>query len=306
MSFLSCEEMLAAARSQNISLSEAILRSDLAESRLTEAHSREMMHHLWQVMQATSRDYDPAQRSRSGLSGGDAAKVEQAHQEGKSLGGDYLAAVTAEALKTAECNACMKRIVAAPTAGACGVLPAVLIPLFEETKQDCALTEPVSEAPVLTEDDFVLSLFVAAGIGKVIATRASIAGASGGCQAEIGSASAMAAGALVFLRGGSCDAIVQSAAMSLKNLLGLVCDPVSGLVEVPCVKRNVIGAVNAMSAADMALAGIRSMIPADQVVDAMKEVGDLMDVSLRETGRGGLAATREAIEITKKIQGISK
>ena len=126
MSFLSCEEMLAAARSQKISLSEAILRSDLAESRLTEAHSREMMHHLWQVMQAPSRDYDPAQRSRSGLSGGDAAKVEQAHQEGKSLGGDYLAAVTAEALKTAECNACMKRIVAAPTAGSCGVLPATV------------------------------------------------------------------------------------------------------------------------------------------------------------------------------------
>ena len=136
MSFLSCEEMLAAARSQNISLSEAILRSDLAESRLTEAHSREMMHHLWQVMQATSRDYDPAQRSRSGLSGGDAARVEQAHQEGKSLGGDYLAAVTAEALKTAECNACMKRIVAAPTAGSCGVLPAVLLPLARSGEAD--------------------------------------------------------------------------------------------------------------------------------------------------------------------------
>ena len=214
--------------------------------------------------------------------------------------------VIAQALQMGESNACMKRLVAAPTAGACGVLPAVLIPLFEETRQDCTLSAPAAEASVLTEDDFVLSLFVAAGIGQVIATRASIAGASGGCQAEIGSASAMAAGALVFLRGGSCDAIVQSAAMSLKNLLGLVCDPVSGLVEVPCVKRNVIGAVNAMSAADMALAGIKSMIPADQVVDAMKEVGDLMDVSLRETGRGGLAATREAIEITKKIQGISK
>ena len=214
--------------------------------------------------------------------------------------------VIAQALQMGESNACMKRIVAAPTAGACGVLPAVLIPLFEETRQDCTSSAPAAEASVLTEDDFVLSLFVAAGIGQVIATRASIAGASGGCQAEIGSASAMAAGALVFLRGGCCDAIVQSAAMSLKNLLGLVCDPVSGLVEVPCVKRNVIGAVNAMSAADMALAGIKSMIPADQVVDAMKEVGDLMDVSLRETGRGGLAATREAIEITKKIQGISK
>ena len=129
MSFLSCEEMLAAARSQNLSLAEAILRSDLAESRLTEEASRHAMHHLWHVMEATSREYDPAQRSRSGLSGGDAAKVEQAHQAGRSYGGDYLAEVTAEALKTAECNACMKRIVAAPTAGSCGVLPAVLLPL---------------------------------------------------------------------------------------------------------------------------------------------------------------------------------
>ena len=136
MSFLSCEEMLAAARSQNISLSEAILRSDLAESRLTEARSRESMHHLWQVMQATSREYDPTQRSRSGLSGGDAAKVEQAHREGRLLGGDYLSAVTAEALKTAECNACMKRIVAAPTAGSCGVLPAVLLPLARSGEAD--------------------------------------------------------------------------------------------------------------------------------------------------------------------------
>ena len=129
MAFLSCEEMLAAARSQKITLAEAVLRSDLEESRLTEEQSRAAMHHLWQVMQATSREYDPAQRSRSGLSGGDAAKVEQAHKEGKLLGGDYLSAVTAEALKTAECNACMKRIVAAPTAGSCGVLPAVLLPL---------------------------------------------------------------------------------------------------------------------------------------------------------------------------------
>ena len=129
MSFLSCEEMLAAARSQKITLAEAVLRSDLDESRLTEEQSRAAMHHLWQVMQATSGEYDPAQRSRSGRSGGDAAKVEQAHKEGKLLGGDYLSAVTAEALKTAECNACMKRIVAAPTAGSCGVLPAVLLPL---------------------------------------------------------------------------------------------------------------------------------------------------------------------------------
>lgn len=162
MAFLSCEEMLAAARSQKITLAEAVLRSDLEESRLTEAHSRAAMRHLWQVMQATSQEYDPAQRSRSGLSGGDAAKVEQAWQQGRLLGDDYLAAVTAEALKTAECNACMKRIVAAPTAGSCGVLPAVLLPLARAGQAD--------------EDAVCDALYVAAGFGQVIAARATLAG----------------------------------------------------------------------------------------------------------------------------------
>ena len=244
MSFLSCEEMLAAASSQKISLSEAILRSDLAESRLTEAHSRETMHHLWQVMQATSRDYDPAQRSRSGLSGGDAAKVEQAHQEGRSFGGDYLAAVTAEALKTAECNACMKRIVAA---------------------------------------------------------RATLAGAEGGCQAEVGAASAMAAAALCHLKGGAPEQCAAAAAMALGNLLGLVCDPVAGLVEVPCIKRNVVGAVNAVSCANMALAGVDYAIPCDEVIDAMGRVGSLLSPDLRETGQGGLAATPTGARIAQTL-----
>ena len=179
MAFLSCEEMLAAARSQKITLAEAVLRSDLEESRLTEAHSRAAMRHLWQVMQATSQEYDPAQRSRSGLSGGDAAKVEQAWRQGRLLGDDYLAAVTAEALKTAECNACMKRIVAAPTAGSCGVLPAVLLPLARAGQAD--------------EDAVCDALYVAAGFGQVIAARATLAGAEGGCQAEVGAASAMLA-----------------------------------------------------------------------------------------------------------------
>ena len=287
MSFLSCEEMLAAARSQNISLSEAILRSDLAESRLTEAHSREMMHHLWQVMQATSRDYDPAQRSRSGLSGGDAAKVEQAHQEGKSLGGDYLAAVTAEALKTAECNACMKRIVAAPTAGASGVLPAVLLPLQARDGLD--------------DRRMVEALYVAAGFGQVIATRASISGAEGGCQAEVGSASGMAAAALVYVMGGTPGQMAHACAMALSNTLGLVCDPVAGLVEVPCVNRNVMGAVNALSCAEMALSGVESAIPCDEVIDAMRAVGDALPASLRETGSGGLAATPTGRRLAERL-----
>ena len=206
MSFLSCEEMLAAARSQKITLAEAVLRSDLEESRLTEEQSRAAMHHLWQVMQATSWEYDPAQRSRSGLSGGDAAKVELAHKEGKLLGGDYLSAVTAEALKTAECNACMKRIVAAPTAGSCGVLPAVLLPLARAGEAD---EEAVCEA-----------LYVAAGFGQVIAARATLAGAEGGCQAEVGAASAMAAAALCSLKGGTPEQCAAAAAMALGNLLG--------------------------------------------------------------------------------------
>ena len=178
-------------------------------------------------------------------------------------------------------------IVAVPTAGACGVLPAVLLPL-------CKYEE-------LTQHQLLEALYVAAGIGSVIAYKASIAGASGGCQAEIGTASAMAAGALVALRGGEGEQIGHAVAMALKNLMGLVCDPVAGLVEVPCVKRNVIGAVNAVSAADMALAGIESRIPVDEVIDAMGEVGRRMPVEFRETALGGLAATPTGERLKREL-----
>ena len=294
MSFLSCAEMLAYAHEQGCTLAQAVLRSDLAESRLTEEASRaemrrlwQVMQRLWQVMQATSRDYEPGRRSRSGLVGGDAAKVEQAAAQGRLLGGDYLAAVTAEALKTAECNACMKRIVAAPTAGSCGVLPAVLLPLARSGEAD--------------DDAICDALYVAAGFGQVIASRATLAGAEGGCQAEVGAASAMAAAALCYLKGGSPAACAAAAAMALGNLLGLVCDPVAGLVEVPCVKRNVVGAVNAVSCANMALAGIDSAIPCDEVIDAMGRVGRQLSPDLRETGAGGLAATPTGRAIARRL-----
>ena len=287
MSFLSCAEMLAYAHEQGCTLAQAVLRSDLAESRLTEEDSRAEMRRLWRVMQATSRDYEPARRSRSGLVGGDAAKVEQAAAQGRLLGGDYLAAVTAEALKTAECNACMKRIVAAPTAGSCGVLPAVLLPLARSGE---AADEAICEA-----------LYVAAGFGQVIAARATLAGAEGGCQAEVGAASAMAAAALCYLKGGTPAACAAAAAMALGNLLGLVCDPVAGLVEVPCVKRNVVGAVNAVACANMALAGIDSAIPCDEVIDAMGRVGLQLSPDLRETGLGGLAATPTGRAIARRL-----
>ena len=297
MAFESLEQIVQVCQKKSVSFAEAVILEDQNDRLVTREATMQQMQHIWESMLEAGRSYDENSMSTSGLVGGDGGRMARYAETGNTLCGDRMSRVISQALQMGESNACMKRIVAAPTAGACGVLPAVLIPLFKESEEK-------HNAPA--ETDFVLSLFVAAGIGQVIATRASIAGASGGCQAEIGSASAMAAGALVFLRGGRCDAILQAVAMSLKNLLGLVCDPVSGLVEVPCVKRNVIGAVNAMSAADMALAGIKSAIPADQVIDAMKEVGDLMDVSLRETGRGGLAATKRAIEISKKVQNISQ
>ncbi len=277
MSFSSCEELLASQQAKNIPLHLIILESDLAESDLTKAASLAQMQTLWQVMQATSADYNPAQKSQSGLSGGDAAKVDAARAAGLLLGGDYLNTVIAEALKTAECNACMKRVVAAPTAGSCGVLPAVFLPL---------LWQGVADNTAIQN-----ALYVAAGFGQIIATRATLAGAEGGCQAEVGAASAMAAAGLAYLKGASPAACADAAAMALGNLLGLVCDPVAGLVELPCVKRNVIGAVNAVSCANMALAGVSFQIPFDEVVDAMGRVGAMLSVDLRETGVGGLAGT---------------
>ena len=293
MAFLSCEEMLAAARTQNISLAEAVLRSDLAESRLTEEQSRHGMRHLWHVMEATSRDYDPAQRSRSGLSGGDAAKVEQAHRAGRSYGGDYLAEVTAEALKTAECNACMKRIVAAPTAGSCGVLPAVLLPLARAGEAD--------------ETAICEALYVAAGFGQVIAARATLAGAEGGCQAEVGSAAAMAAAALVQMLGGTPEQALDASSIALSNLLGLVCDPVGGRVEVPCQNRNAIGVAAAFSSAQLALAGIKSLVPFDQMAHVMLSVGHALPATLRETAKGGIAvAIQSELGIPVKYVGIGE
>ena len=211
---------------------------------VTRNQSMAKMLLTWQAMVDAADSYTGRKRSVSGLVGGDGMKMRQYAIRGEALSGGYVSEVITEALSMAESNACMRRIVAAPTAGACGVLPAVMLPL-------CKYEE-------LNQHQILEALYVASGIGAVIAYRACIAGASGGCQAEIGTASAMAAGALVALRGGTGAQIGHAVAMALKNLLGLVCDPVAGLVEIPCVKRNVIGAMNALSAAEMALAGIGS------------------------------------------------
>ena len=291
MAYSSVKAMLNVSRQNNQPLWDVILQSDLLESGLTRPQSLAEMHHLWQVMVQTSDNYCGADRSASGFAGGDAAKVAEAEARGQLLTGGYLAQVMAEALKTAECNACMKRIVAAPTAGSCGVLPAVLLLLWRSGSYN--------------EEAICRALYVSAGFGQVVAARATLAGAEGGCQAEVGAASAMAAAALVELRGGTAEQCAEAFAMALTNLEGLVCDPVAGLVEIPCIKRNVIGAMNAVSCADMALAGVVGHIPADEVIDAMAEVGAAMSNDLRETGIGGLAGTPtgKAIRDIVQMQG---
>lgn len=235
----------------------------------------EKMRASLQVMRASVEEgLKPDLRSVSGMAGGQAALL--ARHSASALGGPTLAKAATRALAVAECNACMGKIVAAPTAGACGILPAALLTAQEENGY--------------TDGQVIDALFTAAAIGRVIARRASISGAEGGCQAECGSAAAMAAAALVELAGGTPQMAADACAFAMMNSLGLVCDPVDGLVEVPCVYRNVAGVANALTAADMALAGIRSPIAADDVIDAMKAVGDAMPSSLRETGEGGCAA----------------
>lgn len=282
MSYNSLEEIVRECQEKDLPFDEVILLDDMNERNVSREESIETMRGMWEAMKGAERNYDGSLQSRSGLVGGTGKTMRAYVESGNTLCGPFVGKVMASALAMGESNACMKRIVAAPTAGACGVLPAVLVNYQKEKGT--------------ADEQIVRALYTAAGIGQVVAARAYIAGASGGCQAEIGTASAMAAGALTALGGGTPSQITHAAAMALKNLLGLVCDPVGGLVEVPCVKRNVIGSVNALSAADMALAGIISSIPPDQVIDAMREVGDQMHPSLRETGQGGLANTPAARE----------
>lgn len=287
MAYQSLEEINQFCLEKSVPFWKAVLLGDMEENGISEEESVHTMKGMWDAMLGASDDYDTNLTSNSGLVGGMGGQMESYRKKGETLCGDFVSKVITRALQMGESNACMKRIVAAPTAGACGVIPAILVSLFKEGRN--------------TEEEILHALYVTAGIGEVIAFRAFIAGASGGCQAEIGSAAAMAAGALVYLKGGDNYQIMDAAAMALINLMGLVCDPVAGLVEVPCVQRNVGGAVNALSAADMALAGITCRIPPDQVIDAMKEVGEAMNDSLRETSKGGLANTPRAKEILENI-----
>ncbi len=241
------------------------------------------------MRQSVISGLDETLRSPSGLSGGSAAKLKKAVEEGKNHYGHLLGNAISMALAVTEFNSCMGKIVAAPTAGSCGVIPAALISVMDEYD--------------LPKRDIVMSLFTASAIGMVIAKCASIAGAEGGCQAEVGSASAMAAAALTEIFDGTPQMVSDSCAIALKNTMGLVCDPVAGLVEVPCIKRNAMGVANAFTASELALAGIKSVIPADEVILAMRQVGQLMSTSLKETAEGGLAATPTGCRLCRQIFG---
>ena len=287
MSYQSMEEAKLRGKKENIPFWKAIQLEDAQERDVKIEDSWEKMKYMWQSMLDALDAYEPDKVSRSGLVGTEGGLMDSYRETKEPLCGDFVSKVIANALKMGCNNACMKRIVAAPTAGACGVMPAVLVTYYKEYGT--------------SEETMIQAMYVAAGIGQVIASRASLAGASGGCQAEIGSASGMAAAAICSVRGGSKEQMGYACAMALKNLMGLVCDPVAGLVEVPCVKRNVGGAVNALAAADMALAGIISQIPVDQVIDAMGEVGMKMDVSLRETSMGGVATSPKGLEIAERL-----
>lgn len=287
--FARMSEILEIAAGENIPISEVMVRQEVAETgRTREEVLDRMREHVATMETAAEEGLQRTDRSLSGLSGGDARRLHDHLASGRSLLGPQGGLAASLALAVSETNARMGRIVATPTAGSAGILPGVLFALRERLDLDTGA--------------LVAGALTAAAIGLVIANSATIAGASGGCQAEVGSATAMAAGAAVELAGGDPDQVSQAVAIALENVLGLVCDPVAGLVEVPCIVRNGVHAVMALTAADMALAGVRSVIPADEVIAAMNAIGHAMPRQFKETALGGLAITPTAIRLRDRIR----
>ena len=281
--------LAAAAEEAGEPISALVLRQQARQLEKSEAEVYARMRDTYAVMAACIEPgCDEQLRSASGLSGGDAFRMRRAVESGKNLTGGVLGGALYRALAVSELNAAMGRVVAAPTAGSCGILPAAVLTMQEK---GCS------------EHDCVMALFTASAVGMVITNNASVAGAQGGCQAECGSAAAMAAAAIVELAGGTPRQAADAVAIALKNILGLVCDPVAGLVEIPCIKRNASGVAGAFVAAELALAGIESAIPADEVIVAMKKVGDAMSPALKETAEGGLAATPTARRLCEQVFG---
>ena len=289
--FSTIKELVALATEQKKPISEIMIEQEMEMTQQSREYIWEKMEKNLQTMKnAVERSVEgEGVFSPTGLTGGDALKMKKYRERGKTLSGDSILAGVQYALGTNEVNAAMGLVCATPTAGASGTLPGVVF--------------SIADAMKLNHEQQVRFLFTSAAFGMVVANNAMIAGATGGCQAEVGSASAMAAAAAVEAAGGTPQESSEAFATALGNLLGLVCDPVAGLVEVPCVKRNAIGAGNALIAADMALAGITNVIPADETIEAMRSIGVRMPRELRETGLGGLAGTRTGVAIKMRIFG---
>ena len=287
--YKSISELVNAASSAGKTISEVVLADQAEQLCISPDALFERMDARLSVMEdSVKAGMNPALRSTSGLTGGDASRMWD-HAASGGICGGFTNRAMARALAVSENNAAMGKIVAAPTAGSCGILPGAVVSMLDEGR--------------CSREAAVMALFTAGAFGMVIAQNASIAGAEGGCQAECGSAAAMAAAALVELMGGTPQQCAHACAMAIKNQLGLVCDPVAGLVEIPCIKRNVSGVAIAFSSAEMALAGIESKIPADECIGAMREVGCSIPSALRETAKGGLAATPTGERLREQVFG---
>ncbi|MDW8564788.1 L-serine ammonia-lyase, iron-sulfur-dependent, subunit alpha [Staphylococcus shinii] len=287
--FKSVKELIEMCEAQDKKIHEIMLEQEMEVTGLSEADVYAHMDKNLQTMENALDEGLAGVTSTTGLTGGDAVLIKEYLKSGKSLSGATLLDAVSKAVATNEVNAAMGKICATPTAGSAGVVPGVLFGLKPRL-------EP-------TRKDMLNFLLTSGAFGFVVANNASISGAAGGCQAEVGSAAAMAAGATVELAGGTPQQSAEAFAICLKNMLGLVCDPVAGLVEVPCVKRNAAGASNAIVSADMALAGVTSRIPTDEVIEAMYKIGQTMPSALRETGRGGLAGTPTGQRLKQEIFG---
>ena len=287
--FRNVKELVARAEQENKLISEIMIEQEmLITDRPREDIMKQMDRNLTVMEEAVEKGLKGV-HSVSGLTGGDAVLLQAYMEKGNSLSGKLLLDAVSKAVATNEVNAAMGTICATPTAGSAGVVPGTLFAVKNQLNP--------------TREQMIRYLFTSGAFGFVVANNASISGAEGGCQAEVGSAAGMAAAAIVEMAGGTPQQSSEAFAITLKNMLGLVCDPVAGLVEVPCVKRNAMGAANSVVAADMALAGVTSRIPCDEVISAMYEIGKSMPSALRETAKGGLAATPTGKWLEAKIFG---
>ena len=286
-------ELLEICRENNFSLAEYAIQHEMESKNCTREDVIKGMEKVLHVMkEAADEGQEKKIYSVSGLIGGDAYKLRKYLNKGNTLTGDVMVGAMARALSCSEVNASMGRIVACPTAGSCGILPAVILTVGERLE--------------LSDEELIQGLLASSAVGMIIAQNATLAGAEGGCQAECGSAAAMGAAATVEMMGGTPEMALDAGAIVLKNILGLVCDPVAGLVEVPCAKRNFAGAVSALTTADLVMAGVHSKIPFDDTVEAMYRVGKSLPAALRETALGGLAITKTGLELKEKVFGKDK